>query len=87
MDFFTVPATTSLVLYCFFVISHGRRNVLHLNVTEHPTGSWIVQQLREAFPEDRAFQHLILDRDPKVSVGCVMQTPSRRICCHSAANN
>jgi hypothetical protein len=36
---------------------------LALNVTEHPTGSWIVQQLREAFPEDRAPQYLILDRD------------------------
>ena len=30
-----------------------------------PTGSWIVQQLREAFPEDRAPQYLILDRDGK----------------------
>jgi hypothetical protein len=39
--------------------------VLNLNVTEHPTGSWIVQQLREAFPEDRAPQYLILDRDAK----------------------
>jgi transposase InsO family protein len=53
------------VLYGFFVISHGRRKILHFNVTEHPTGSWIVQQLREAFPEDRAPQYLVLDRDGK----------------------
>jgi transposase InsO family protein len=65
MDFFTVPTATFRVLYCFFVISHGRRNILHFNVTEHPTGSWIVQQLREAFPEDRAPRYLILDRDGK----------------------
>ena len=51
MDFFTVPTLTFRVLYCFFVIEHGRRRILHFNVTEHPTGLWIVQQLREAFPE------------------------------------
>jgi len=65
MDFFTVPTATFRVLYCFFVIAHARRKILHFNVTEHPTGSWIVQQLREAFPEDRAPQYLILDRDGK----------------------
>jgi len=47
------------------VISHGRRNILHFNVTEHPTAAWIMQQLREAFPEDRALRYLILDRDSK----------------------
>jgi len=67
MDFFTVPTATFRVLYGFFLISHGRRNILHFNVTEHPTCAWIVQQLREAFPEDRAPQYLILDRDVKFS--------------------
>src|SRR6516164_5836578 len=67
MDFFTVPTATFRVLYCFFVISHGRRKILHFNVTEHPTRAWIVQQVREAFPEDRAPQYLILDRDVKFS--------------------
>jgi hypothetical protein len=65
MDSFTVPTATFRVLYCLFVIAHGRRKILDFNVTEHPTGSWIVQQLREAFPEDRAPQYLILDRDSK----------------------
>jgi len=37
MDFFTVPTITFRVLYCFFVISHERRRILHVNVTEHPT--------------------------------------------------
>src|SRR5438874_13809391 len=40
MDFFTVPTATFRVLYCFFVISHSRRRVLHFNATEHPTGGW-----------------------------------------------
>ena len=33
MDFFTVPTITFNVLYCFFIISHDRRQILHLNVT------------------------------------------------------
>ena len=65
MDFFTVPTATFRVLYCFFVISHSRRKVLHFNATEHPTSRWIVQQLREAFPENTAPRYLILGRDRK----------------------
>jgi len=51
VDFFTVPTLTFRLLYCFFVIEHGRRCILHFNVTGHPTAAWVVQQLREAFPE------------------------------------
>jgi transposase InsO family protein len=65
MDFFTVPTVTFRVLYCFFVINHSRRRVLHFNTTDHPTSSWIVQQLREAFPDDTPPRYLILDRDRK----------------------
>jgi transposase InsO family protein len=65
MDFFTVPTLTFRVLYCFFVIEHGRRKILHFNVTDHPTGCWIVQQLREAFPESCPYRYAILDRDAK----------------------
>src|SRR6266536_3241051 len=42
MDFFTVPTITFGVLYCFFVIGHDRRRILHFNITKHPTSSWIV---------------------------------------------
>ena len=37
MDFFTVPTITFGVLYCFFIIGHDRRRILHCNVTKHPT--------------------------------------------------
>jgi hypothetical protein len=37
MDFFTVPTLTFGVLYCFFIIGHDRRRILHFNVTRHPT--------------------------------------------------
>jgi transposase InsO family protein len=65
MDFFTVPTATFSVLYCFFVISHDRRRILHFNATKHPTSMWIVQQLREAFPFELAPQFLIFDWDAK----------------------
>ena len=65
MDFFTVPTLTFRLWYCFFVIEHGRRKILHFNVTEHPTGPWIVQQLREAFPDSCPYRYAILDRDTK----------------------
>jgi hypothetical protein len=65
MDFFTVPTVTFHVLYCFFVISHNRRRVLHFNVTRYPSSAWIVQQLREAFPDQLAPRFLIFDRDAK----------------------
>ena len=68
MDFFTVPTATFRLLYCFFVISHDRRRILHINVTRHPTSSWIIQQLREAFPFQSDQRFLIFDRDRKY--GC-----------------
>jgi transposase InsO family protein len=65
MDFFTVPTVTFKLLYCFFIISHDRRQILHCNVTQHPTSGWIGQQLREAFPNQASHKYLIHDRDAK----------------------
>ena len=65
MDFFTVPTLNFGLLYCFFVISHGRRKIVHFNVTQHPTSVWVVQQLRQAFPYDSVPKYLIHDRDSK----------------------
>jgi hypothetical protein len=62
-DLFTVPTATFRVLYCFFVIEHARRRILHFNVTRHTSADWVVQQLREAFPEAAPYRYVILDRD------------------------
>jgi len=64
-DFFTVPTVTFKLLYCFFVIEHGRRKNLHFNVTRHPTADWVVQQLCESFPEAGPYRYVILDQDSK----------------------
>jgi hypothetical protein len=65
MDFFTVPTINFGVLYCFFVISHGRRRILHFNVTKHPASLCVMQQLRVSFPFELAPRFLIFDRDAK----------------------
>ena len=54
MDFFTVPTASLRVLYCWFVIHHDRRRILHFNATFNPTAAWVIQQLREAFPFETA---------------------------------
>ena len=34
-------------------------------MTQHPTADWVVQQLREAFPEASPYRYVILDHDSK----------------------
>jgi putative transposase len=80
MDFFTVPTLTLSVLYCFFVIGHDRRRVLHFNVTRHPSSTWIVQQLREAFPDQSTPRFLLFDRDAKYGLEVPIAVRSMAIC-------
>ena len=63
MDLFVVFTATFRLLYVFLVIQHGRRQIMHFGVTEHPTAAWVSQQLREAFPFESAPKYLIFDRD------------------------
>ena len=67
MDFFTVPTLTFGVLYCFFVIRHDRRRILHFNVTRNPHALWVVQQLREVWAYQQPTwgqRKLLLRRSP-----------------------
>jgi transposase InsO family protein len=63
MDFFVVPTVRFQLLYVWFAIDHGRRRILHFNVTESPTACWVIQQLRDAFPNEAAHRFLIFDND------------------------
>jgi transposase InsO family protein len=51
------------VLFVFIVLEHRRRQVLHFNITEHPTAAWTAQQITEAFADRDAARYLIRDRD------------------------
>jgi putative transposase len=68
---FTVPTLTFGVLYCFFVIVHDRRKILHFNVTRNPHALWIVQQLREAWAYQQTHRFLLFDRDAKFDADVV----------------
>jgi hypothetical protein len=78
MDFFTVPTITFGLSYCFFVISHDRRRILHFNATKHPTSGWIIQQLQEAFPFQASHKYLIFDRDQKFGFEVIAAVKTKR---------
>src|SRR5262249_16157876 len=63
IDFFTVPTATFRNLYRFIILLHERRQVVHFNVSEHPTSAWAAQQMIEAFPQDTGPPFLLPDRD------------------------
>jgi len=49
--------------FVFPVLEHRRRQVLHFNVTDHPTSAWVAQQMVEAFADGEMPRYLIRDRD------------------------
>jgi putative transposase len=63
VDFFVVPTLTFRLLFVFVVLRHDRRELIHLNVTDHPSAVWTARQVVEAFPEETAPRYLLRDRD------------------------
>jgi len=80
MDFFTVPTLIFNVLYCFFVIAHDRRRIVHFNLTRHPNSFWIAQQLREAFPAGHPHKYLILIVMGSLDMRCFRQWMRLSLC-------
>jgi transposase InsO family protein len=62
-DLFTVPTLTFRTLYVLVFIAHGRRELVHVNVTANPNAAWVWRQLIEAMPWGRKPRHLLHDRD------------------------
>ena len=62
-DLFTVQTLTFRTLYVLLFIAHGRRELVHLNVTAHPTAAWVWRQLVEATAWGRRPRYLLRDRD------------------------
>jgi putative transposase len=82
VDFFLVPTLTFRLLFVFVVLRHDRRELIHLNVTDHPTAGWAARQLIEAFPEETAPKYLLRDRDAiygEVFTRCVAQMGIRQV--------
>jgi putative transposase len=62
-DFLVAITARFQVLYVFVMMELGSRRILHCNVTAHPTADWMLQQFREAFPNNHNYRFLIHDRD------------------------
>jgi len=62
-DFFVVPTLTLKMLYCFVVLSHDRRRILHINVTTNSTARWTAHQIQQAFPGTAIPTYLHRDGD------------------------
>ncbi len=62
-DLLTVQTLTFRTLYVLFFISHGRRGLLHVAVTAHPTAAWVWRQVIEATAWGHQPTYLIRDRD------------------------
>jgi hypothetical protein len=51
------------LLFVFIVLGHGRRQLLWLEITQHPTAEWLARQITEAFPWASAPAYLVRDND------------------------
>jgi len=63
IDLCVVPTVTFEWLFAFLVIGHGRRRLLWIEVTRHPTAEWLARQITEAFPWASAPTYLVRDND------------------------
>ena len=62
IDLFVVPTISFRLLYGLLILRHGRRQILWMGVTAHPTAEWIARQLTEACGWNYAPRYLIRDR-------------------------
>ncbi|SHH73952.1 integrase core domain-containing protein [Bradyrhizobium erythrophlei] len=62
MDLLVVPTIGFDLLYAFVIVRLGRRELIWINVTAHPTAEWVARQITEAFPWNEAPRYMIRDR-------------------------
>ena len=63
MDLFVVPTISFQLLYGLLILQHGRREILWLGTTTHPSAEWISRQLTEAYGWQQGPRYLVRDRD------------------------
>ena len=63
MDLFVVPTISFRLLYGLLILQHGRREILWLGTTTHPSAEWISRQLTEAYGWEQGPRYLVRDRD------------------------
>jgi len=63
MDMFVVVTVSFRLLYALVIMSHGRRKILYVDTTEHPTQEWLLKGALQAFAKNPRLKYLIRDRD------------------------
>jgi transposase InsO family protein len=63
VDFLVVVTLSFQLLYAMVLISHGRRKIIHIDVTDHPTQDWVADQVTRAFAKNPKPKYLVRDRD------------------------
>jgi transposase InsO family protein len=63
LDLFVVPTISFQLLYGLLILKHGRREILCLAATAHPSAEWISRQLMEAYGWEEGPRYMIRDRD------------------------
>src|SRR5262249_45933732 len=63
MYMFGVTTVSFRLLYGLLIMGHGRRQILWVGVTAHPTAEWIANQLTAACGWEQIPRYLIRDRD------------------------
>ena len=71
MDLFVVPTISFRLLYGLLILQHGRRQILWLGVTAHPTAEWIARHLTEAYGWKAAPRYVVRDRDAVYGDVCI----------------
>ena len=85
-DFCVQYTVKFTALYIFVVMELGSRQVVHVNVTEHPTLAWVKQQLRDATFEDEP-KFLIHDNDGifgQLGRPTVVEVNGKKVSCRSS---
>ena len=77
VDLLTLPTLTFKTLYVLVCIAHGRRELVHVNVTANRTTAWVWRQIIEAMPWGQKPRPLLRDRD--AVYGCDFRKRARRI--------
>ena len=63
IDLFVVQTVSFRLLYGLLILKHGRREIICLSATAHPSGEWISRELTEAYGWEEGPCYLVRDRD------------------------
>ena len=63
MVLFVVPALSFRLISSLLILCHGRRQILWLGMTAHPSAEWMARQLTEACGRECPPRYIIRDRD------------------------